>query len=87
MFATSPPYSSSNANAITEFGEGPAAISFEIVHAWDPKVLHGLSLDLFVEATIAANLDDQVQRFIKTISIVDLYNEIRQIAARVLPER
>src|SRR5439155_11816815 len=66
---------------LSELSEGPAAVSFEIVHTGDPIDVHSRLLFLRVFAAVALDLDDQVQQIIVAMAVINQHDEVRQVLA------
>ncbi len=56
-----------------------------VIDARNPAGFHDVLLQLGVLAPVALNFDDQVQEILRTVTVVDQYNEVRQIAVRLAP--
>ena len=59
-----------------ELGEGPAAVSFQIVHTGNPVDVHSRLLFLRVFAPVAFDLDDQVQQIIVAMAVINQHDEV-----------
>ena len=67
---------------IAEFGEGPAAVGGEVVHAGNPVGLHGGGLFLGVLAAVAFDFYNKVEQVFCAMAIIHADDEVRAVAVR-----
>jgi outer membrane protein TolC len=68
-----------NLSNLREFGESPAAIGFEVIHARHPIRFHRGFLFLCILAPIALNLDNEVQEVVIAVAVIHEHDEVGQI--------
>ncbi len=61
---------------IREFREGPTAVAPQGVHPRDPVGLHGRGLLLRIFTPVALDLDDEIQRIVRPVTVVDPQDEV-----------
>ena len=68
---------------VGELGEGPAAVAAGAVHAWYPVGLHGRFFLFGVLASVALDLDHEVEQVVVAVAIVHEHDEVGEVGARL----
>ena len=66
---------------IGKFGKGPAAVLAVVIHAGYPVRLHGGFLFFGILAAVAFDLDNQVQRVVLAMAVIQQHDKIGNVVA------